>query len=208
MKVLGDRQMPQKTAFYRSSRVGAVILLAVLGYVSAGNRVPAQVASRAVSSSTTIKNFGKVNDGYFRGSQPREQQMRELRAMGVKTVIDLRRDKEPLAAEWASKAGLRYVNIPMRASKAATDEQAAYFLSLVNDPANGPVYVHCKGGKHRTGALTAAYRITHDGWTADQAFAEMKRYDFDDGFFGGPADQKRFVYAFYQRYVANHQASK
>jgi protein tyrosine/serine phosphatase len=82
----------------------------------------------------------------------------------------------------------------------------SYFLSLVNDPANGPVYVHCKGGKHRTGALTAAYRITHDKWTADEAFEEMKRYDFNDGFFGGPSDQKRFVYSFYQRYLDNQPA--
>ena len=77
-------------------------------------------------------------------------------------------------------------------------------MNLVNDPNNWPVYVHCKGGRHRTGALTAIYRITHDGWTAEQAFGEMKRYDFDHGFFGGPSAQKKFVFEFYERRNAHH----
>lgn len=191
-----------KVAKQRVRNLGLVSLLLVFGLTTTGTVVPAQVASNAV----TIKNFGRVNDNYYRGSQPRERDMEQLKRMGIKTIIDLREDKERLAETWAHKAGLGYVNIPMRPARAATEEQTKYFLSLVNDPANLPVYVHCKGGKHRTGALTAAYRITHDGWTADQAFAEMKRYDFDDGFFGGPSGQKKFVYSFYQRYLANQPA--
>jgi protein tyrosine/serine phosphatase len=101
--------------------------------------------------------------------------MAALKAMGVKTVIDLRRDYVPEERKWASEAGLNYINIPLQASKAATKEQTEYFLRIVNDPANAPVYVHCKGGRHRTGALTGVYRITHDGWTAQQAFDEMKK---------------------------------
>ena len=100
-----------------------------------------------------------------------------------------------------ASAGLQYFNIAMKPSKAATGEQTDYFLSLVKDPANWPVYVHCKGGRHRTGALTAVYRITHDGWTAEQAFEEMEKYDFNDGFFGGPSAQKKFVFNFYERHV-------
>jgi hypothetical protein len=46
--------------------------------------------------------------------------------------------------------------------------------------------------------MTGIYRITHDGWTADQAYQEMKDYDFENGFFGGPQAQKKFVYSFYQ----------
>lgn len=85
----------------------------------------------------------------------------------------------------------------LEARYVATDVGAMlkYFLRLVNDPANGAVYVHCKGGRHRTGAMTAAYRLTHDGWTAEQAFEEMLRYDFNGGFLGGgPAAQKKFVF--------------
>ena len=165
--------------------------------------VGAQHQAKAPAAGTTIKNFGKVNDNYFRGGQPSAVQMEELKRMGVKTVIDLRKDKVALAGDWASRAGLQYYNLTMRPSQPATEEQTAYFLSLVNDPANWPVYVHCKGGRHRTGALTAVYRITHDGWTAKQAWEEMKAYDFNDGLFGGPESQKKFVFNFYQRRVGS-----
>lgn len=198
--------MIQKRVFIDAVRdLGFVILLlaTVVVWPLPGAVVPAQVAG---TPTTTLKNFGKVNDNYYRGSQPRENEIEQLQRLGVKTVIDLRKDKVPQAAHWVSRAGMKYFNISMRPGRRATDEQTAYFLSLVNDPANGPVYVHCKGGRHRTGALTAVYRITHDGWTADQAWEEMKRYDFNDGLFGGPADQKKFVYVFYQNYLANQAA--
>jgi protein tyrosine/serine phosphatase len=125
--------------------------------------------------------------------------MAALKAMGVKTIVDLRRDYVPEARQWARDLGLNYFNLPLKPGTPATKEQTEYFLSLVNDPANAPVYVHCRGGRHRTGAMTAVYRITHDGWTAEQAFDEMKKYDFEDGFLGGPEAQKKFVFRFYEQ---------
>ena len=170
---------------------GFLLMLALTGFVASAQKVVTPPG---------IKNFGKVNDNYFRGSQPDRTQMAALKAMGVKTIIDLRKDFVPEARQWASELGLNYYNLPLKPSKAATKEQTDYFFSLVNDPANGPVYVHCKGGRHRTGALTAAYRISRDGWTAEQAYEEMKKYDFNDGFFGGPSAQKKFVFAFYEEW--------
>lgn len=170
---------------------GFLLMLALTGVIT-----PAQ----KVVTPPGIKNFGKVNDNYFRGSQPNKSQVAALKAMGVKTIIDLRKDYVPEARQWATEQGLNYFNLPLLPGKRATKEQTEYFLSLVNDPANGPVYVHCKGGRHRTGAMTAVYRITHDGWTAEQAFEEMLKYDFNDGFFGGgPAAQKKFVFDFYEQ---------
>jgi len=169
-----------------------LLLLALTGVIPA--------SQTAVTTTTLpIKNFGKVNDNYYRGSQPDRSQLAALKAMGVKTIIDLRRDYIPEERQWADELGLHYFNLPLKASKAATKEQTEYFLRLVNDPANGPVFVHCKGGRHRTGAMTGVYRISHDGWTAEQAFEEMKQYDFDDGFFGGPSAQRKFVFEFYEQ---------
>ena len=170
---------------------GVLLLLALAGVIASAQKV--------VVTPPEIKNFGKVNDNYFRGSQPTQSQLATLKAQGVKTIIDLRRDFIPEERQWATELGLQYFNLPLKASKAATKEQTDYFLRLVNDPANAPVYVHCKGGRHRTGAMTAVYRITHDGWTAEQAFEEMKQYDFDEGFFGGPSAQRKFVFEFYEQ---------
>lgn len=170
---------------------GLLLMLALTGVITSAQKVVTPPG---------IKNFGKVNDNYFRGSQPTKPQMAALKAMGVKTIIDLRKDYVPEARQWATEQGLNYFNLPLLPGRRATKEQTEYFLRLVNDPANAPVYVHCKGGRHRTGAMTAAYRITHDGWTAEQAFEEMLKYDFNDGFFGGgPSAQKKFVFDFYDQ---------
>lgn len=173
------------------------VLLILLTVASAATSARVSTVPRV-----SIENFGKINENYYRGSQPNQQEFAELKTLGIKTVIDLRKDFKPDAEKWAKESGLQYFRIPLTPGTPATDEQTSYFLSLVNDPANWPVYVHCKGGKHRTGAMTAVYRITHDGWTADQAYLEMKEYHFNDGFLGGPGAQKKFVYSFY----AHHHA--
>jgi protein tyrosine/serine phosphatase len=157
-------------------------------------------------SPTGIDNFGKVSDRYYRGSQPGVEELVKLKALGVKTIVDLREDRVEEAASWAREAGLEYINIPLTTKRAATEEQTAYFLRVVNDPVNWPVYVHCKGGRHRTGEMTAIYRITQDGWNANQAYEEMKKYDFKDGIFY-PRTLKKYVFSYYERF-STEKASK
>ena len=181
--------------------LGALRGLAAAGFMLLLTLSAAMTSAQRVVTPPGIKNFGKVNDGYYRGSQPNKAQMAALKTMGVKTIIDLRRDYVPEERQWATETGLNYFNLPLKSHQRATNDQAKYFLSLVNDPVNLPVYVHCKGGRHRTGALTAVYRITRDGWTAEQAWEEMKKYDFNDTILGGPADQKNFVFEFYKSFV-------
>jgi protein tyrosine/serine phosphatase len=199
------QQMIQHRRLALSSLYATITAIALMLAISSIT-VPAQQATE--TAGLTLKNFGKVNDNYYRGEQPSLEEFAQLKKFGVKTVIDLRKDMLPQAPEQARSAGLQYFNIPLLASRAATEEQTSYFLSLVNDPANWPVYVHCKGGRHRTGGMTAIYRITHDGWTADQAYQEMVEYDFNNGIFGGPGAQKRYVYAFYDRYRREHGQSQ
>ncbi|HKR00630.1 MAG TPA: tyrosine-protein phosphatase [Pyrinomonadaceae bacterium] len=182
-------------------RAGARLWLTALAAMLALTSMAVSVTQQKKSDvAGGIKNFGKVDEHYYRGSQPNAAQFAELKRLGIKTVIDLREDNVREEPDEVRGLGLQYFNIPMRPARAATAEQVDYFLKLVNDPQNWPVYVHCKGGKHRTGALTAVYRITHDGWTADRAYQEMKDYDFEDGFFGGPTAQRKFVYSFYERH--------
>jgi protein tyrosine phosphatase (PTP) superfamily phosphohydrolase (DUF442 family) len=125
----------------------------------------------------TIKNFGVVDGRIFRGEQPGKDEYTQLAALGVKTVIDLRLDAKSSSRELAEAAGLTYVNIPIDGHGTPTDDQATAFLKAVDGTA-GTVYVHCAGGRHRTGSMVAVYRMTHNGWTVDQAYAEMEAYDF------------------------------
>jgi protein tyrosine/serine phosphatase len=203
MKIQRMTHNTRVAPLFRHAAITAVVLTLALTSMT----VPARMTDTDAAG-LTLKNFGKVNDNYYRGEQPTRDEFAQLKRFGIKTVIDLRKDSLREAADGARSAGLQYFNIPLLASRAATEEQTSYFLSLVNDPANWPVYVHCKGGRHRTGGMTAIYRITHDGWTADQAYQEMMKYDFNNGIFGGPGAQKRYVYAFYDRYRREHGQSQ
>jgi tyrosine-protein phosphatase SIW14 len=158
-----------------------------------------EAAARSVGvvdvSKVRIDNFGQVSPAYYRGAQPQGRDYADLAALGVRTVIDLQADgdnfDEPQRVE---ATGMKFYRIPMTTHVAPTPQQLALFRQIVNDPANQPVYVHCAGGRHRTGVMTAVYRMERDGWTADQAFNEMKRYKFGLDFLH--PEFKQFVYAY------------
>jgi protein tyrosine/serine phosphatase len=156
-------------------------LIAVLAFSIIGS---AQTSPSAVAG-INIKNFGQMDDILYRGGQPAESDYKALASFGIKTIIDLRNDEESFARSAAEAAGLKYYNIPMNGVSAPTDADVAQFLKIVNDPASGKVFMHCKAGIHRTGAMGAVYRISHDGWDYDKTFAEMKNYQFSAGLFHG-----------------------
>ena len=146
-------------------------------------------------SQVRIDNFGKISDSYYRGAQPLEGDYADLAALGVRTVIDLTGDGRRDESGFVERAGMKFYRIPLTTTDRPSESAVATFLQLVNDPVNQPVYVHCQGGRHRTGAMTAVYRMTSDGWTADRAYAEMKQFNFE-GFPGHPA-LNQFVYDYY-----------
>jgi protein tyrosine/serine phosphatase len=142
----------------------------------------------------SIDNFGRVNANYYRGAQPEGRDYSDLRALGVKTVIDLTQNGDPAEPGIVERLGMKFFRIPMTTHQTPTKQQIEQFLSIVNNPANQPVYVHCQGGRHRTGVMTAVYRMTNDRWTANQAFAEMKQYKYGADFLH--PEFKQFVYAY------------
>src|SRR4030095_3680585 len=106
-----------------------------------------------------IKNFGQMDDRFYRGAQPKETDYRDLAALGVKTVIDLQDDPKAYEKQNVEALGMRYVNIPMSDKSYPKAEQIATFLKLADDPSTGKFYVHCAGGRHRTGVMGAVYRF-------------------------------------------------
>jgi tyrosine-protein phosphatase SIW14 len=155
----------------------------------------ASPAAEVYGSRVRIDNFGQVNARYYRGEQPEGRDYEDLAALGIRTVIDLQADGENSDEErLVSVMGMKFYRIPMTTHVPPASEQLALFLQIVNDPAQQPIYVHCAGGRHRTGVMTAVYRMTQDGWTADQAFKEMKRYKFGADFLH--LEFKRFVYGY------------
>src|SRR5262249_44305255 len=113
------------------------------------------------SSQIKIKNFGQMDDRFFRGGQPKESDYAALAALGIHTVIDLRDEPTDYERPAVEAAGMRYINIPMDDKSYPKDDQIKAFLNLVNDPGTGKFFVHCAGGRHRTGVMGAVYRFNN-----------------------------------------------
>lgn len=132
------------------------------------------VPAFAAASNYGIDNFHQVDAHVYRGGQPTNEGFHYLAGLGVKTVIDLREADGRAAAEERSvtSAGMKYVNVPMTGLTPPTEAETAKILAILEDSGAGPVFVHCKRGADRTGAVIASYRISHDGWDNSRALKE------------------------------------
>jgi len=173
----------------RLSRKGLAPYIAGLALISAVSAGPVQAAGSAAVASSDIRvagiridNFGKVNDRYYRGAQPKGQDFKALSALGIKMMIDLAAEGDAAEEANARAAGIKFVRIPMTTHQVPSPQVVQQFLSLVNDPADQPVYVHCMGGRHRTGVMTAIYRMSMEQWNWMRAFDEMKQYKYGADF--------------------------
>jgi len=124
-----------------------------------------------------VGNFQKVDDGVYRGAQPTDEGFAGLAKLGIRTVVDLREIGEHSQAgeqRAVEAAGMRYISVPMKGMSRPTDPQVSQVIKLLNDKTAGPVFVHCRRGADRTGAVIACYRIGHDHWEASKALAEAR----------------------------------
>ncbi len=147
-----------------------------VSHTNGDNKERALAASIAAPS---ISNFDIVSEGLWRGAAPSNQAMQKLAESGVKTIVDLR--LAGLGAEEeanrAKKLGIKYIHIPL-GFMGPSLSKVAQFLNIVNDPANQPVFVHCRYGADRTGALVGVFRVIHDHWSFNQAYSEMRSHHF------------------------------
>jgi protein tyrosine/serine phosphatase len=150
----------------------------------------ASLAARDTTPSTSIENFGQVVDpGHpavklYRGGIPSHQGLQELKGLGVSTVVCLLdgsgKDAATVADEKQATGalGLKWVNLVVPYGVELPRDLAEQFIAIATDPSQTGVYVHCKKGKDRTGEMVAAYRIRFQGYTAEQAIAEMQQYHY------------------------------
>ena len=144
---------------------------------------PHQYALAEKMAVSEIKDFGKVNEYLYRGAQPKEEGIEELKKLGIDTIVDLRgerhglMEKERAHAEWL---GMRLVSIPGTGWTAPRDEQIARFFSLASETPRRKIFVHCWFGGDRDGMFVAAYRIAFDGWTAEEAVHEMRAFHYKE----------------------------
>lgn len=147
-------------------RIGPVLCIAAFGVVCA-----------FAGNAPGIDNFDQVDAHVYRGGQPSDAGFRYLASVGVKTIIDLREagkraDAEKLAV---TAAGMTYVNVPMTGLTPPTSAELLQILPVLEN-ATAPVFVHCRRGADRTGAVIAAYHIDHDHWACARALQDAKAH--------------------------------
>ena len=136
--------------------------------------------AQTVIKNKNLPNLYKVNDNLYRGAQPTEAGISQLKAMNIKTVINLRSADARAEKEekWVNDAGMKFINLPLNDWLEPKDAQIERVLAEIDNAENQPVFVHCKRGSDRTGTVVAVYRMTHDNWTAQQANDEAKNFGF------------------------------
>lgn len=140
-----------------------------------------------VVSPGLVYRSGSLTAGGFRDA---------IRRHGIRTILNLQ-DEAPdpalpehyfgggviLESELCQQLGTRFVYLPpdliplhlLPGKRPAAIER---FLAIMDDPASYPVLIHCRAGLHRTGVLTALYRMEYQGWTPAQAIRELKGHGF------------------------------
>lgn len=144
------------------------------------------------------KRFREVTpQRFYRSGQLTGQGLRDvLQRYSIKTVVNLQNESpDPLMPEryfdkpsiresaLCSEYGVRYVllepdliprdRIPEERPK-VIDE----FLKILDDESAYPILLHCKAGLHRTGLLTAIYRMEKEQWSVGAAIRELRYNGF------------------------------
>jgi protein tyrosine phosphatase (PTP) superfamily phosphohydrolase (DUF442 family) len=145
---------------------------------SSARAVAPKITAPSAFPHITIKNFGQMDAHFYRGAQPDPDDYKALAALGIKTIIDLRDDPTRYEKANAEAAGIKYINIRMSDTHKPASEQVEAFIQAAKDTSNWPFYVHCIGGRHRTGLIGAVYRYNNYGWDFDTVYREMKNYDY------------------------------
>ena len=162
----------------------AVISITSLVLINAVYAAETSPANRSAQWAETMEmkgvpNLHKVSDTLYRSAQPSPEGIRNLKNMGIETIVNLRSfhsDRDDIG-----DTGLAYEHIYMKTWH-PEEEDAVRFLQIVTNPKRTPVLVHCQHGADRTGTMCALYRITVGGWSKEEALKEMMQGGF--GFHG------------------------
>jgi protein tyrosine phosphatase (PTP) superfamily phosphohydrolase (DUF442 family) len=105
-------------------------------------------------------NRHKLSPVAWRAAQPLPYQLRKLKALGVRTVVNLRGNGDTVTARMEKEAcrrlGLAYVDFQLR-SRDAPSKSELHGLKQVFETVEHPILLHCKSGADRAGLASVLY---------------------------------------------------
>jgi tyrosine-protein phosphatase SIW14 len=138
-------------------------------------------ASTTFAASTDLPHFFEVAPGkIYRGAQPTDVGIQDLAHMGVKTIIDMREEKNWIQHERtvASENGLKFISVPLSSLWQPSDQDINTIETALNNPQLQPVFVHCQHGEDRTGLVIGLYRVFTENSDPRTAYQEMHSLGF------------------------------
>jgi len=174
--------VPSRALF---TRIGIlVVLLSAALCVRAGPTQSKKTSStdskRAMGirrEATGIPGFAEVTPKLYRGGQPSIVGIQTLKTLGIDIVVNMRGGHNDAEEKQVTQLGMRYVSIPWHCPL-PSDKPFAKFIKLIREHPGKKIFVHCRLGDDRTGMAVAAYRMSEEGWSAEEAMREMKTFGF------------------------------
>ena len=173
----------------------------------------------------TTKRLREVTAGrFYRSGQMNASGFREtIERYKIKTVVNLQHENpDPhIANSWMGKPVIhekelcdqlkvRYVLLtpdilPMPNDLTKQPPAVEEFVKLLDDESAYPILVHCKAGLHRTGRLTAIYRMEKEGWDTGEAMRELRANGYG---FAAASESDDFIVQFVQNYKPRRLAKQ
>lgn len=105
-------------------------------------------------------NRHRITERAWRAAQPLPHQMKALKALGIKTVVNLRGNAQTtthrLEKEACERLGLTFVDYKLRSRAAPTREELHGLRDLFRSVEH-PILLHCKSGADRAGLASTLY---------------------------------------------------
>jgi protein tyrosine/serine phosphatase len=157
-------------------RTTAILALALASGVATAQALDTPAPARPANWAEPItlegvRNLYRISPMLCRSEQPTALGFKNLEKLGIRTVINLRwfnNDEKEAAGTLLRTERVKILTWDI------DDHHVIAVMRMLRDPANGPYLIHCQHGADRTGVMSAMYRVLEQGWTPDEALAELQ----------------------------------
>lgn len=154
------------------------------------DRAPAWIADRADSAfdyfdvlfvdhgvfRVLYPNRHQLSSDAWRSAQPSPRDIRKLAKRGIKTIVNLRGERDcgsyRLQQLACNRYGIELINFTVKSRKAPTAEKIRAAKELF-DSIEYPMLMHCKSGADRVGLMSTLYMIFKAGVPVQEASRQL-----------------------------------